>query len=180
MHITCKIAKVKGEVLADEEERLAFWVRWNRIQHRGFSKVSWGHLPKDEILSLHPEVLNTCQMMETSPALRLACTCMFTLLSDCIRSHLGACHLREPMTLPPSLPYTWKRFDLWLQRKPMSKLDFFRKYLGNTCFEQHSEPGAEGETKETSYLPFYTPWWRRQDRLTEKSLVAFCSLSLAS
>lgn len=40
MHITCKIAKVKGEVLADEEERLAFWVRWNHIQHRGFSKVS--------------------------------------------------------------------------------------------------------------------------------------------
>ena len=46
--------------------------------------------------------------------------------------------------------------------------------------EQHGEPGAEGETKETSYLPFYTLWWKRQDRLTGKSLVAFCSLSLAS
>ena len=29
----------------------------------------------------------------------------------------------------------------------MSKLDFFRKYLGNTCSEKHGEPGTE-ETKE--------------------------------
>ena len=113
--------------------------------------------------------------METSPALWLVYTCMVTLLSDYIRSHLGACHLHEPMTLPPSFLYMWKKFDLWLQRKPMSKLDFFRKYLGNTCSEQHGEPGAEGETKKNIIPALLYPLVEktRQTHWKESSSILF-------
>ena len=44
-----KSRRAKGDLVAyGKEERLAFWVRQNHIQHRGLSKVSSGHLPKDD------------------------------------------------------------------------------------------------------------------------------------
>lgn len=44
-----KSGRVKGELLAyEKEERLAFRVRQKHIQHRGLSKVSSDHLPKDD------------------------------------------------------------------------------------------------------------------------------------
>ena len=191
--LSCSFGSSNVHHLRNQEEwkencwpmrRRSAWLSgWGRsTSSTGDSRKSPQTISLKMTLSLHPEVFTKCQMAEPSPSLWLVCTCVFTLLSDYARSYFGAFHLHEPMTnLPPkSFLYMWKKFDLWLQRKPMSKLDFFRTYLGNTCSEKHGEPGTEGETKETSYLPFYTLWWRRQDRLVGKSQGAFCPLSLTS
>ena len=104
-----KSRRAKGDLVAyGKEERLAFWVRQNHIQHRGLSKVSSGHLPKDDTFP-SPGSIEQVSDDGDFPSLWLVYTCVFTLSSDYIRSHLEACHLREPMTPPTNHFYICER-----------------------------------------------------------------------